>query len=331
MVSAQAADRHRSLVAERGRDAGLERGRRGMADGPRREAGSARRAGIGAPRRRADDRRELGPGRGDRAQQPPALADDLADRPGADRGQLAAEVLGDGQEEALDHLGRAGELGPQVLALGGDARSGQVSRWHWRAMSQPTATSAAVPNANSSAPSSAAIEQVATGLQAAVGAQRDPVAQVVAQQDLVDLGEAELPRRADVLDRATAATRPVPPAWPDRWMYVAPALATPGGDRADAAAGDELHADPRRRVDRAQVGDELGEVLDRVDVVVRRRADVALAGLAAAERGDVGRRLAPGQLAALAGLGALRDLDLELVGPGEVRRRSRRTGPMRPA
>ena len=31
------------------------------------------------------------------AQEPPALADDLADRPCADRGQLAAEVLGDGQ------------------------------------------------------------------------------------------------------------------------------------------------------------------------------------------------------------------------------------------
>ena len=61
-------------------------------------------------------------------------------------------------------------------------------------------------------------EQVAAGLQAAVGAQRDPVAQAVAQQDLVDLGQAELPRRPDVLDRATAATRPVPPAWPDRWM-----------------------------------------------------------------------------------------------------------------
>ena len=33
---------------------------------------------------------------------------------------------------------------------------GHVSRWHWRAMSQPSATSIAVPNANSSAPSRAA-------------------------------------------------------------------------------------------------------------------------------------------------------------------------------
>ena len=54
--------------------------------------------------------------------------------------------------------------------------------------------------------------------------------------------------------------------------------------------------------------------------MVRRRADVALARLAATERGDVGGRLAAGQLAALARLGALGDLDLELVGAGEVGR-----------
>ena len=44
-------------------------------------------------------------------------------------------------------------------------------------------------------------QEVPAGLQPAVGAQRDTVAQIVAQQDLVDLGEAKLPRRADVLDR----------------------------------------------------------------------------------------------------------------------------------
>ena len=36
-------------------------------------------------------------------------------------------------------------------------------------------------------------EQVAPGLEAAVGAEHDAVAQVVAEQDLVDLGEARAP------------------------------------------------------------------------------------------------------------------------------------------
>ena len=44
-------------------------------------------------------------------------------------------------------------------------------------------------------------DDVARGLQPTIGPQRDAVAQVVAQEDLVDLGEAQLPRRADVLDR----------------------------------------------------------------------------------------------------------------------------------
>ena len=70
-------------------------------------------------------------------------------------------------------------------------------------------------------------EQVAAGLEAAVGAQRDAVAQVVAQQDLVDLGQAELPRRADVLDRRQR--RRAGPAGVARTggCTSAPALATP--------------------------------------------------------------------------------------------------------
>ena len=87
-------------------------------------------------------------------------------------------------------------------------------------------------------------QQVAAGLQAAVRPQRDAVAQVVAQQDLVDLGEAELPRRADVLDRRQR--RSAGPARVPRQVDVRRAgLGDARGDRADAAAGDELDADPR--------------------------------------------------------------------------------------
>src|SRR6186997_2871903 len=82
------------------------------------------------------------------------------------------------------------------------------------------------------------------------------------------------------------------------------------GDRPDPATRDELDPDPGGRIDGAQVGDELGEVLDRVDVVVGWRADVALAGLATTERGDVGGGLSAGELPALARFGSLGDLDL---------------------
>ena len=149
-----------------------------------------------APMTGASSARATGQGR----QQPPALADDLADGPRADRGELAPEVLGDGHEVALDHLGRAGELGPQVLALGGDPGRTRVEVALARHVAADRDERRG-PERELLGAEERGDEQVAAGLEAAVGAQRDPVAQVVAEQDLVDLGQAELPRRADVLDR----------------------------------------------------------------------------------------------------------------------------------
>jgi len=42
-------------------------------------------------------------------------------------------------------------------------------------------------------------------------------------------------------------------------------------DHTDAGAGDELDADARLRIDSAQIVNELREVFDAVNVVVRRR------------------------------------------------------------
>jgi len=94
-------------------------------------------------------------------------------------------------------------------------------------------------------------------------------------------------------------------------------LGDAGRDRPDAGRGDELDSDAGRRVDRPQGRDQLGQVLDGVDVVVRRRADVGHAHLATTERGDERGRLLARKLAALAGLRALGHLDLELLGPRE--------------
>ena len=85
------------------------------------------------------------------------------------------------------------------------------------------------------------------------------------------------------------------------------------GHDAHAVLGDQLDRDARGRVGRLEVVDELRQVLDGVDVVVRRRADEADAGGAVAGASDVALDLRARQLAALARLGALRDLDLQLV------------------
>ena len=93
-----------------------------------------------------------------------------------------------------------------------------------------------------------------------------------------------------------------------------------GRDRADARLGDELHAHARGRVDRLQVVDELREVFDRIDVVMGRRGDELHAWLRVAEARDEARDLETGKLAPLAGLRALRDLYLQLLGALEVAR-----------
>mmetsp|Transcript_62362 Transcript_62362/g.174233 ORF Transcript_62362/g.174233 Transcript_62362/m.174233 type:complete len:1082 (+) Transcript_62362:2016-5261(+) len=158
---------------------------------------------------------------------------------------------------------------------------------------------------------------VAARAQLAVGLQGHAPTEAVQHQGLVRLREADFPRGAGVLDarplrRAGAA---VAPADED---VVGLALRHAGGDDADADLAHELHADGSLGVRVLEVEDELREVLDGVDVMVRRRRDEADALGGAARRGDVAGDLGARQLAALAGLGALRHLDLQLLRVGEV-------------
>ena len=104
---------------------------------------------------------------------------------------------------------------------------------------------------------------------------------------------------------------PVPPSMPLISTPSALPLATPAAIVPTPLTDDELHADARAAVGVLQVVDQLREVLDRVDVVVRRRRDQADARRRVAHARDRLVDLVAGQLAALAGLRALRDLDLQ--------------------
>ena len=95
-------------------------------------------------------------------------------------------------------LGLAVEAAPQLgswLAT----PTGQVFRWQTRIMMQPV-TIRAVEKPYSSAPRSAAIS-IAPGPHLAVDLQDHARAQVVLEQRLLGLGEADLPRHAGRLDR----------------------------------------------------------------------------------------------------------------------------------
>ena len=96
------------------------------------------------------------------------------------------------------------------------------------------------------------------------------------------------------------------------------ALGDAGGHGADADLGDQLDVDAGARVGVLQVVNQLGQVLDRVDVVVRRRRNQPDVGGGMPGLGDPGIDLETGQLAALARLGALGHLDLQVRGVGQV-------------
>ena len=104
-------------------------------------------------------------------------------------------------------------------------------------------------------------------------------------------------------------------------MTSASAFATPAATVPTPTSDDQLDVDAGPRVRALEVEDQLLEVLDRVDVVVRRRRDQARRPASRAASARSTGRPCGRQLAALAGLGALRELDLDVVAVDEVHAR----------
>ena len=154
---------------------------------------------------------------------------------------------------------------------------------------------------------------VAARLQLAVGLHFDAAAQIVQQQHLLGFGQAQFPRQSGVLDGAQGRSAGASAVAGDE-HHVGMRLADAGGHRAHAHLGDQFHRDARLGIDVLQVVDQLRQVFDGINVMVRRRRDQGHAGNRVTHPGDDLIHLVPRQLAALAGLCALRHLDLQLVG-----------------
>ena len=201
------------------------------------------------------------------------LADGLVEAAEAQRGEVLAHLLGDVGEERLDELRLAGELLAQLGVLRRDAhRAGvEVADAHHDAAAddQRRGREAVLLGAQQRGD-----HDVAPGLELPVGLHDDPVPQAVEEQRLLCLGQPELPGRTGVLEGGQRRGSGAAVVARDE-HDVGVRLADSGRDRADADLGDELDVHPRPVVGVLQVVDELGQVLDRVDVVVRRRRDQA--------------------------------------------------------
>ena len=96
-------------------------------------------------------------------------------------------------------------------------------------------------------------------------------------------------------------------------MASALALATPAAMVPMPERATSFTQTRASRIDLLEVVDQLRQILDGVDVVMRRRRDQRDARRGVAQSAMSSVTLKPGKLAAFAGLGALRDLDLDLA------------------
>ena len=222
-----------------------------------------------------------------------------------------AHFFGNEEEVVHDVLGLAGEALAQHRVLGGDTnRTGvevalahhDAAFDHQRRRSETEFIGA----------KQRADDDVATGLHLTVDLHTDTATQAVEHQGLLRLGQTQFPRRAGVLDRRQRRSARAAIVTGDDDM-VGLGLGDAGSNRTDTDFGNQFDRDRRRWIGVFQVMDQLRQIFDRVDVVVRRRRNEADARHRVPQEADVLGHFVPRQLTALAGLGALRHLDLDLV------------------
>jgi hypothetical protein len=240
-----------------------------------------------------------------------AAPDHLVERAEAELRHELARFLGD-EEEVVDHvLGRAREALAQLRVLRRDANGTRVEvalAHHDAAFDDQRRGREAELVAPSSAPITTSrpvfiCPSTCTAMR--------PRRRLSTSVCCVSASPSSHGDPACLIDDSGEA--PVPPSWPGDRDVVRLGLRDAGGHRTHADLGDELDRDRRARVRVLEVVDELRQILDRVDVVMRRRRDEAHARHRVAQLRDVLGHLVTGQLAAFAGLGTLRHLDLQLV------------------
>src|SRR6185437_9512079 len=223
-------------------------------------------------------------------------------------GHVLAHLFGDEEEEIDDVLGLAGEAGSQDGILRSDAdRAGvEVAFAHHDAAHGDERRGG---EAELFGTEKGGDDDVATGLEFAVGLDLDAPAKIVEEQDLLGFGEAEFPGKAGVLDGAERGCAGSTVVAGDEY-HIGVRFGDARGYGADANFRDELDGDAGFWVYVFEVVDQLREIFDGVDVVVGRRRDETDAGNGVACSGDDVVDLVAGELAAFAGLRALRHLDL---------------------
>ena len=226
------------------------------------------------------------------------------------------QLLSDEAHEVDDMFRLSLKAAPQTGVLCGDAdRTGiQVADAHHHAAHGDERTGG---EAELLRPQQGGDRHIASAHQLAIRLQTDTAAQPVAYELILRLGKSQLPWQTGMVDRALrCSARPAVITGDQDDLRTG--LGHAAGDRTDAFLTDELDRDARFGIGVFQIVDQLCQILDRIDVVMRRRRDERHA-----RRGVPGRRdpridLAAGEMSAFSRLGSLCYLDLDLLCAVEV-------------
>ena len=131
------------------------------------------------------------------------------------------------------------------------------------------------------------------------------------------LGETQLPRETRMGGRGQWRSARTAVVTADQ-HHIGMRLGDTRCNRTDTDLGYQLHADPSLAVGVLEIVDQLSQILDRVDVVMRRRRDQTHSRRGMTSLGDPGINLGARQLTALARLCTLRHLDLDFFGVDEI-------------
>ena len=220
------------------------------------------------------------------------------------------QLLGNEEHEVHDILRFALEALAQALVLGGNAhRAGvQIADTHHHAAHGHKRSGG---KAELLSAKQGGDGHIPAAHELAVCLDDYTASQVVLDQRLVCLRKAQLPGKSRVMDGALGRSSCTSVVAGDEHNLGA-CLGHAGGDGADASLGHQLDSDPGLSIGVLQVIDKLRQILDGVDIVVRRRGDQRHAWGRVAGLCDPGVYLLTGQMSAFSGLCALGHFNLDL-------------------
>jgi hypothetical protein len=258
----------------------------------------------------------------------------LVDGAEAKFGHVATKFFRNVVEEVNDLFRLAGKLGAELRVLGGDTNRASVHYGHkinlvkkgkeWQKLTVTLPHHDASHSNEGSGSESPLLgtqetsdSDVATSSDLTVSLDGYSATEIIEDQGLVSFGETELPRKTSILDtsppRGTCTTIVA-----RNEDMVRLGLGDTAGDDTDANFRDELHGDTSAGVGALEVVDELLQVLDRVDVMVRRGRDETDASGGVTSASDGVGNLVTRKFTTLSGLSTLSHLNLKLIGVGEI-------------